>query len=89
MAIKRRDIFILVLVLIGLLFFAMLPASNDRWSVANAQTQPPTPTRVGCGGDPNCPRDVPEADTFLLLAGGLSGLGTWLGWQRYKVRGKK
>lgn len=84
MAVKRRDIFILVLVLIGLLFFAMLPASNDRWSVANAQTSPPTPTRTATPP----PRDVPEADTLLLLAGGLSGLGTWLGWQRYKTRVK-
>jgi hypothetical protein len=82
MAIKRRDVFILVLVLIGLLFFAMLPASNDRWSVASAQTQPPTPTPT----TPNVPRDVPEADTLLLFAGGLSGLGTWLGWKRYQIR---
>ena len=26
------------------------------------------------------PRDVPEADTLLLLGSGLGGLATWVGW---------
>lgn len=38
------------------------------------------------------PRDVPEADTLLLLGGGLGGLATWVGWQRRRFavrRGKE
>jgi hypothetical protein len=27
------------------------------------------------------PSEVPEADTLLLLGGGIGGLATWLGWQ--------
>lgn len=38
--------------------------------------RPPTPTPT-----PPPPRDVPEADTVLLIGGGMSGLATWLGWQ--------
>ncbi len=32
------------------------------------------------------PSEVPEADSLLLVAGGLGGLVTWLGWQRHKRR---
>ncbi len=32
------------------------------------------------------PREVPEADTLLLLGGGMSGLGVWLRWQWGKRR---
>lgn len=37
----------------------------------------------------NAPREVPEADTLLLLGGGLGGLATWLGWQKSKLRKRK
>lgn len=33
------------------------------------------------------PPEVPEASSFLLMASGLGGLATWLGWQRMR-RGK-
>ena len=39
-------------------------------------------------GVTNGPPEVPEADTLLLLGGGLGGLATWLGWQYRKVRRK-
>jgi hypothetical protein len=32
------------------------------------------------------PAEVPEADTLLLLGGGLGGLATWLRWQWRKRR---
>ena len=35
------------------------------------------------------PVNVPEADTLLLMSGGLGGLATWVGWQFRKRRGKK
>ena len=35
------------------------------------------------------PAEVPEADTLLLMGGGLSGLMTWLGWQRRKLKARK
>lgn len=34
------------------------------------------------------PAEVPEADTLLLMGGGLGGLATWLGWQRRKLRAR-
>jgi hypothetical protein len=37
---------------------------------------PPTPAPA--------PPEVPEAGSFLLMASGLGGLATWLGWQRAK-----
>ena len=38
--------------------------------------------------DPPAPAEVPEADTLLLLGGGLGGLATWLRyqWSRRKIR---
>lgn len=91
MRIRISQVFILAILLLGLLFLAFLPIfSGDRWSVANAQTVPPTPTLpLVCGNDPRCPRDVPEADTLLLVGGGLGGLTTWLGWQLNRARTKK
>ena len=41
-------------------------------------TPAPTPTKTPTPAPP----EVPEADTFLLMASGLGGLVTWLGWQR-------
>jgi hypothetical protein len=35
------------------------------------------------------PAEVPEADTLLLIGGGLGGLATWLGWQWRKARRKE
>lgn len=35
------------------------------------------------------PAEVPEADTLLLLGGGIGGLATWVGWQFRKRRGKQ
>ncbi len=35
---------------------------------------------------PTSPAEVPEADTLLLLGGGLGGLATWLRWQWRKRR---
>jgi hypothetical protein len=37
---------------------------------------------------PVAPKEVPEADTLLLMGGGLGGLATWLGWQWNKRRAK-
>jgi len=37
---------------------------------------------------PAAPSEVPEADTLLLMSGGLGGLATWLGWQWRRVRAK-
>ena len=34
------------------------------------------------------PAEVPEADTLLLLGGGLGGLATWLGWQWKRLKRK-
>lgn len=34
------------------------------------------------------PQNVPEADTLLLVGGGLGGLTTWIGWQLIKTRKK-
>jgi predicted outer membrane repeat protein len=34
------------------------------------------------------PAEVPEANTLLLLGGGLGGLATWLRWQRRRIAGK-
>jgi hypothetical protein len=42
--------------------------------------------RVDLG--PAAPSEVPEADTLLLMSGGLGGLATWLGWQWRRVRAK-
>jgi hypothetical protein len=39
----------------------------------------------GVGG----PAEVPEADTALLLGGGLGGLATWVGWQRRRFFARK
>lgn len=87
MRIRIREVFLLAILLTGLLFLAFLPIfGGDHWSVANAQTVPPTPTLTP---DPGRPRDVPEADTLLLVGGGLGGMTTWLGWQLYRVRPKK
>jgi len=36
----------------------------------------------------NAPPEVPEADTALLLSGGLGGLATWLGWQWRRAKKK-
>ena len=38
---------------------------------------------------PATPAEVPEADTLLLLGGGMGGLATWLGWQFRKRRAKQ
>jgi hypothetical protein len=38
---------------------------------------------------PAQPAEVPEADTLLLLGGGIGGLGVWLRWQWSKRRGKR
>jgi len=37
---------------------------------------------------PFAPAEVPESDTLLLLAGGLGGFTTWLGWQWRKQKRK-
>ncbi|MDE3091221.1 MAG: hypothetical protein KGJ80_17775 [Chloroflexota bacterium] len=39
---------------------------------------------------PALPSEVPEADTLLLMGGGVGGLATWVGWQwrRVRARGK-
>lgn len=37
---------------------------------------------------PVAPSEVPEADTLLLMGGGLGGVVTWLGWQRRKLTRK-
>lgn len=41
------------------------------------------------GSSSSAPRDVPEADTVLLLGGGLGGLATWVGWQKRRFAGRK
>ena len=36
---------------------------------------------AAANGRTTAPAEVPEADTLLLLGGGMSGLGVWLRWQ--------
>ncbi|MEW5720879.1 MAG: cadherin-like beta sandwich domain-containing protein, partial [Chloroflexota bacterium] len=48
-----------------------------------------TVTRAAANNDgTTAPKEVPEADTLLLLGGGMSGLGVWLRWQWSKRRKK-
>lgn len=44
---------------------------------------------VSSGSSSAPPREVPEADTLLLLGGGLGGLATWMGWQRCRFGARK
>jgi uncharacterized repeat protein (TIGR01451 family) len=53
--------------------------------VAPTKTPPPPPPPP----TPKPPAEVPEADTLLLLGGGLGGLATWLRWQWGKRRALK
>ena len=88
MRIRISQIFVLAVLLLALLFLAFLPILNgDHWSVANAQTVPPTLTATAT--PPGGPREVPEADTLWLVGGGLGGITTWVGWQLYRARPKK
>jgi hypothetical protein len=67
----RKSIVTGILVLILMLGF-----------VAMVSAQGPLPPRPPIGS----PNEVPEADTLLLLGGGMSGLGVWMRWQWSKRR---
>jgi hypothetical protein len=47
-------------------------------TISNICAAVPPPSRTPA------PPEVPEASSFLLMASGLGGLATWLGWQRAK-----
>ncbi len=53
---------------------APTPAPTAAPTSTPISTPAPTPTPA--------PPEVPEAGSFLLMASGLGGLATWLGWQR-------
>jgi hypothetical protein len=55
---------------------AVTLSANSISNALCAAAPTPTPTRTPA------PPEVPEANSFLLMASGLGGLATWLGWQR-------
>jgi hypothetical protein len=59
--------------------FTTIGGQARRFFAAFGPAVQPTPI-------PARPAEVPEADTLLLLGGGLGGLATWLRWQRRKRR---
>jgi hypothetical protein len=86
MPIQRQTLLILLFVFVGLIFLTYLSTFGGNWSAASAQTTPPTltptPTRPPIA-------EVPEADTLILVGGGLGGLATWLGWQRQRIKSRR
>ncbi len=56
------------------------PSTPTPTPTATPTTTPPTATPTPTPTP--TPPEVPEAGTFLLMASGLGGLATWLGWQR-------
>ena len=67
-----------------------LPAGALVTSGGNNTGSPGAVLGVGAGPNPAPanPAEVPEADTLLLLGGGIGGLATWVGWQWRKVRAR-
>jgi hypothetical protein len=86
MPIQRQTLLVLIFVLIGLLFLMYLSTFGGNWSAASAQTAPPTPT---VPTPTRVPSEVPEADTLVLVGGGLGGLVTWMGWQLYRIKSRR
>ncbi len=94
---KHHANILLALILIGLvalLLATLLPSAPPTQAAPPAQativpalpTRPPTPVPPV----PTLPPpEVPEGDTLLLFGSGLSGLGIWLSWQRWRMRGKR
>ncbi len=48
----------------------------------------PAPVAAPTPVPPATPKEVPKADTLLLLGGGIGGLGVWLRWQ-WSRRGQR